>query len=202
MIKVNFNIDDDTQSFDVPENWDEVTVEQFMELVELQMVTKEEVNVNPFNTIIKMVHIMTGIPMDIIEMVPVDQFHLIQDTLLYTKEEVDIEKRDYVEIDGDTYWVKNDFNKLTMGETITIETLVKDAPNENVMNVFDKLLTIFLRKKTKKGNLESFKSSFLDERTEIFKRLPISQVYAIMIFFSDGENGLEVPTKPYLENKK
>ena len=89
-----------------------------------------------------------------------------------------------------------------MGETSTIETLVKDAPNENVMNVFDKLLTIFLRKKTKKGNLESFKSSFLDERTEIFKRLPISQVYAIMIFFSDGENGLEVPTKPYLENQK
>jgi hypothetical protein len=200
MIKVNFNIDDDTQSFDVPENWDEVTVEQFMELVELQKEAKEEVN--PLTTIIKMVHIMTGIPMDIVEMVPVDQFHLIQDTLQYTKEEVNIEKKDYVEIDGDTYWVKNDFNKLTMGETITIETLVKDAPNDNVMNVFDKLLTVFLRKKTKKGNLESFKSSFLDERVEIFRRLPISQVYAIMVFFSDGGNGLEVPTNPYLENQK
>jgi len=199
MIKVNFNIDDDTQSFNVPENWDEVTVEQFMELVELQNNAKEEKN--PLNTVIKMTHIMTGIPMDIIEMVPVDQFHLIQDTLLYTKEEVNIEKSDYVEIDGDTYWVKNDFNKLTMGETITIETLIKDTPNENVMNVFDKLLTVFLRKKTKKGNLESFKSSFLEERVEVFRRLPISQVYAIMVFFSDGGNGLEVPTNHYSENQ-
>lgn len=200
MIKVNFNIDDEVHSFDVPENWDEVTVEQFMGLAELQKEAEEEVN--PLNTIIKMVQIMTTIPMDIIEMIPVDQFHLIQDTLNYTKEEVNIEKRDNVEIDGETYYIKNDFNKLTMGETITIETIIKDAPNGNVMNVFDKLLTIFLRKKTKKGNLETFKSSFMEERVELFRRLPISQVYAIMVFFSDGVNGLGVTTNPYLENQK
>ena len=42
MIKVNFEIDDETQSFNVPEQWDEVTVGQFMELVELQNISKED----------------------------------------------------------------------------------------------------------------------------------------------------------------
>lgn len=192
MIKVNFEIDDDVKSFDVPENWDEVTVQQFMGLVELQEEAKEEVN--PLNTIIKLTHLMTGIPIDIVEMVPVDQFHLIQDTLKYTKEEVDIEKKDSVEIDGDTYYIKNDFNSLTMGETITIETLVKDT--QNVMSIFDKLLCVFLRKKTKKGNLETFKSTFIEDRSEMFRRLPISEVYAIMVFFSSGVNSSEVTTTP------
>ncbi len=192
MIKVNFEIDDDSKSFDVPENWDEVTVEQFMGLVVLQEEAKEEVN--PLNTIIKLTHLMTGIPIDIVEMIPVDQFHLIQDTLKYTKDEVDIEKKDSVTIDGDTYFIKNDFNSLTMGETITIETLVKDT--QNVMSIFDKLLCVFLRKKTKKGNLETFKSTFIEERSEMFRRLPISEVYAIMVFFSSGVNSSEVTTTP------
>jgi hypothetical protein len=198
MIKVNFNIDDDTQSFDVPENWDDVTVQQFMNLVDLQERAKE--TNNPFQTTLELTHLMTNIPMDVIEMIPVEQFHLIQNTLEYTKEEVDIKQKDCVTIDGDEYYVKNDFNSLTMGETITIETLVKDT--SNVMSIFDKLLCVFLRKKTKKGNLETFKSSFIEDRSEMFKRLSISDVYAIMVFFSSGENTLGVPTSPSLVNQK
>jgi hypothetical protein len=198
MIKVNFNIDDEVKSFDIPENWDEVTVQQFMDLVELQERVKEYTNF--MTTTMEVVNIMTKIPMDIIEMVPVEQFHLIQDTLEYTKSEVDMKQKDSVEIDGDTYYVKNEFNNLTMGETITIETLLKDKGN--VMSIFDKLLCIFLRKKTEKGNLETFKSSFIEERSEIFKRLSVSDVYSIMIFFSGGVNLSEGPTSPSLENQK
>lgn len=199
MIKVNFEIDDETQSFDVPEQWDEVTVGQFMELVELQVSSKEEKN--PFNTVMRMTTILTGIPLEIIEMVPVEQFHLIQDTLKYSKEDVNIEKRESVTIGDEEFYIKNDFNSLTMGETITIETLVKDA-GDNIMRVFDKMLCVFLRKKTKKGNLESFKSVFIEERSEMFRGLSIESVYAIMIFFSDGVTTSEGTTKTSLETKK
>jgi hypothetical protein len=189
MVKVNFEIDDKTEEFSVPESWSEVTVNQFMAIVKLQE-GMEELNI--LQKTIKMVCILTKIPEEYVEMIPIEQFYKIRDILEYTNDEVDTKACESITIDGEEYFIKNDFNQLTMGETITIETLMSNS--DNVVSVFDELLCVFLRKKKDNGKLEAFKSTFLQERKEIFGKAPISQMYSVLVFFSAGESSLGANT--------
>jgi hypothetical protein len=189
MVKVNFEIDDEVKEFSVPESWSEVTVSQFMEIVKIQE-SMEELNI--LQKTIRMVVILTGIPEEYVEMIPIEQFYKIRDILEYTNEEVDTKACESITLDGETYFIKNEFNQLTMGETITIETLMDGS--KNVIEVFDKLLCVFLRKKKENGKLEAFKSTFIEERAEIFGKAPISDMYSVLVFFSGGGSSLEAST--------
>lgn len=189
MIKVNFEIDDEVKEFSVPESWSEVTVAQFMEIVKIQE-SMEELNI--LQKTIRMVVILTGIPEDYVEMIPIEQFYKIKDILEYTNAEVDTTPCESITLEGETYFIKNEFNQLTMGETITIETLMEGS--KNVIEVFDKLLCVFLRKKKENGKLEAFKSTFIEERKEIFGKAPISEMYSVLVFFSGGGSSLEANT--------
>ena len=190
MVKINFEIDDEAKEFSVPESWSEVSVSQFMEIVKLQE-GMEELNI--LQKTIKMVCILTNIPEEYVEMIPIEQFYKIRDLLEYTNEEVDSSPCESITIDGEEYFIKNEFNQLTMGETITIETLMEGS--KNVVSVFDELLCVFLRKKKENGKLEAFKSTFLQERKEIFGKAPISDMYSVLVFFSAGESSLGANTQ-------
>jgi hypothetical protein len=100
----------------------------------------------------------------------------------------------------DKYYLKKDFSQLTMGEVISIDTIMAEA-NGNIYKVMDKLLCIFLRKKKENGNLETFKPEFMERRWG-FRDIKISKVFNLFSFFLTGNNILQNNTNPSLENQK
>jgi len=195
MVKLNLEIDGENKTYDIPTQWDDVTVDKFIEIVKLN----EKKDINDLEKVMELMNILTTIPKDDVELLPVESFMEIQNNFSFVKTDVDKKMKDSIVIDGEEYFVKNDFNDLTMGESITIETLLKEA--DNPMYILDKMLCLFLRKKKENGKLESFKTTFLTDRIDIFRNAPITEVYNNLIFFSNGVDILENNMKDFLVEK-
>jgi hypothetical protein len=195
MIKLNLEIDGEEKVYDIPTNWEDVTVKTFIEIVKLD----EKKDINDLNKVMKLMEILTNIPNDDVELLPVESFMEIQKCFSFVKTDVEKKMKDSIVINGEEYWVKNNFNDLTMGESITIETLLQEV--KNPVYILDKLLCLFLRKKKENGKLESFKTTFLTDRIDIFRNAPITDVYNNLIFFSSGGNILKNDMKVSLVKK-
>ena len=194
MIKLNLEIDGEEKVYDIPTNWDDITVGKFIEIVKLN-----EINYKwDLNKIMEMMGILTTIPKDDVELLPVESFMEIQDKFSFLKTDVDKKMKNSIVINNEEYFVKNDFNDLTLGESITIETLIKQV--DNPVYILDQFLCLLLRRK-KNGKLESFKTTFLTDRIDLFRKIPITDVYQNIIFFLSGEHTYKNNMKVFLENQ-
>lgn len=181
MVKIILNVDGEDREFKIPEKWGEVKVKQASKLFNLDREGKNQLELT-----ISVVSILTDMDEELIYMMTQEQFIELVDVVKFTNEEVKGELKDFVTIDGVDYYLKKDFEKLNMGEIISIDTLINQS-NGNLPNVMSKMLCIFLRKKTNEGELETFRNSFMD-REDMFNELYITDVNDIFLFFFAGKN--------------
>lgn len=181
MTNLNLIIDDEELNFKIPDNWNDVTVGQYQEIIKI-----DKTNLTDIEILTKLLNTLTNIDEELIYQLPISEFNKIVTILEFTKDEIKITPKDFIIINGEEYWLKKDFESLTLGETISIEAIIKD---KNIEEEIDKLLCVFLRKKKENGKLESFKNEFM-ERVELFKTIPISDIHNILVFFSNGRTSL------------
>ena len=143
---------------------------------------------------------LTGVKQDIIEMMDIEDFKMLLGKLQFMQEEVKRAEDETIIINGEEYFLYTDFSKYTTGEIITIELLLEQGGN-NVIGVMSELLCVFLRKKTAKGKIEKFKTSFMERQWD-FNKLPISKIYHIFNFFLDGKNSSINNIKDYMPNQE
>lgn len=192
MKKVTIEIDDEVKEYNLPSNWDEITLDEFIRLFSI-----DRTDLNPLEMSVKTIEILVGIDEEILLMMKSSDFELLATELSFTTQDVTPVNVEFITLNGEEYWIKKDYNQLTMGEIISIETILESADN-NIFKVMDKLLCIFLRKKKENGKLETFKGEFM-ERATLFRKTPVSQIYNIFNFFLLGGNLLEVNTKDFSE---
>lgn len=180
-INLEIEIDGDVKEFVIPQSWNEVSVGQTTKLALLQ-----RDGVNNLELMVKILSILAKMDEDIVYMMQQEDFVKVIEAINFTNQEIKGELKDCVNIEGEDYYLKKDFDKLTMGEIISIETIIKQH-NNNVQLALPQLLCIFLRKKKENGNLESFKNSFM-QRQELFEGLTITDVNDIFVFFLDGRS--------------
>ena len=195
MVKLNLEIDDEVREFNIPENWDEVTIEQFINLFSFERQGMTELNIAT-----RTINVFTGIDEDLLLMMNYNDFQQIIGVLQFTNKDMAPQVVDYVELNGEKYYLRKDFDKFTMGEIISIETILSSSEN-NILKVMDKLLCIFLRKKKENGKFEPFKGEMMD-RVELFRTAPVSKIHHIFNFFLDGGTLSTSNMKDFLENQK
>ena len=181
MVKIILNVDGEDREFNIPEKWEEVKVGQASKLFNLDREGK-----NTLELTISVVSILSDMDEELIYMMSQEQFMELVEVIKFTNEEVKGELKDFVTIDGDDYYLKKDFEKLTMGEIISIDTLINQS-NGNLPNVMSKMLCILLRKKNTEGELETFRNSFMD-REAMFNELYITDVNDVFLFFFGGND--------------
>ena len=195
MIKVNVEVDGEVKEFNLPENWSEVSVDNFCRIWEFD---KNDMTTIEFAT--RIVSSFTDMDESLIMAMNYEDFQKIVGILDFTQTEFVPDKDvDNIELGDETYFMKKDFNQLTMGEVISIETIMGDA-NGNIYKVMDMLLCIFLRQKKENGNLETFQPHFMERRWK-FRHIPISKVFTLFSFFLTGKNILGNNTNPSLEKQ-
>lgn len=197
MIKLNLDIEEleKKEQFEIPDSWDDVTVEQFANIFALN---KKELT--DIEKSVEIISILSGIEKDYIYMMSPDEFKKIGEVIEFTNKDVEGNQVDSITVDDCVYYLKSDFDNLTMGEVISLELLLKESGGQ-MLSMMPELLCIFLRKKKDNGKLEAFKKSFM-ERSEIFKKISITDVNNIFLFFSDGENLSTSNMKESLESRK
>jgi hypothetical protein len=194
MINIQLELDGELMDFNMPTSWSEITIETAGKIYSINVEGKTKIESS-----VEIISILTGIETDYLYMLTPQQFGEIVEATKFTNEEIKGELVDSIVIGEEEYFLKKDFSQLTMGEVISIETILKQFDN-NYMAALPQLLCIFLRKKKENGALESFKNSFM-ERANIFKNIIITDVNNLLIFFSGGNNTLVSNMKDYLEEE-
>lgn len=194
MIEVKIETDEEELLYQFPENWDEVTVKQFCDVFRNNY---DEHN-NFYGSVLLM-SALTGVDKEIIEMMDVDDFKMLLEKLKFMQKDVVKSEDESIIINDEEYFLYNDFFKYTTGEIITIEILLEQAEN-NVIRIMPELLCVFLRKKNAKGNIEKFKTSYMNRKYD-FEKLPISKIYHIFNFFLGGRNTFINNTKDSIPNQ-
>lgn len=200
MVKVSIDYNGTKIEKELPESWKEVTVGQLMDISNIDMSDCEVMG----EQLVKIVAYLMNVDEEVIDDIPVKQFTEITEVIKFIAQNVLPEEfADYVEIDGEKYYLRKNFNDIRTRETIMISTLTLDKEGNNIppLQVLDKLLCFFLLKKDEDGNLEKFHKSFI-ERAQQFRNLPVEDVVGVVTFFFDGKKRSGRNTKKSLEAPK
>jgi hypothetical protein len=196
MITLNVELEEETKEYFIPENWQEIKVSQFGAIIEAQ----DTDNLSGIEKAIKVMKAVTDIEEDIIYQLAIDDFNKIVDVLSFTNTPIEPENKESIIVDGEEYFLKKDFDKLLLGEIISIE-LIMEKTQGNIFKSIEELLCIFLRKKKENGKLEPFKSDMM-LRANKFKEISITDIYQLMLFFLNSADTSKNNTKDSLEEIK
>jgi len=193
MIEVKIEAEDKSHVYSFPENWDEVTVKQFVRLYQ-----SNNPNNNELMGAVTLISAISNIPEGLLMQMDINDFKNLSTKANFIAQEVERTDVDYIELEGDRYYLYTEFNKLTTGEVITIETILEGSQYD-IYKVMGDLLCLFLRKKDEQGKFEKF-STDMFKRKEMFMNVPISNIYHVFGFFLDGRNSSQSNMKDYTKN--
>lgn len=191
MITVNIELEEERKSYDFPTSWDEVSVEKFMKIY-----TSSDTKYEGIMGSVKVLSAISGIDEEILMMMDINDFKNLADQLAFVNQDVPKHEVEYLELDGDKYYLYSDFNKFTTGEIITIELLLEQGGG-NVFPVMLELLCVFLRRKKEDGTFEKYNTNFMS-RKDLFKDVPISKIFHIFAFFLTINNSSNKNIVDYL----
>jgi len=202
------NLKIENKEFLFPSGWDEVTLKNYIDILN----SAEDKNSSSIEVFIKTLSLLCNNPefSKIAININVDDFKKIQDSFKWMNVEPKTSKVPVTsfKIDDEEWTIKKDFTKLTVGESISIETMLKDK------QAFDLTPTeiafgVLFRRILPDGNIEPFNPDninlIINEKS---KFIMITDVYDIISFFLLGEkkpsnNSVEFSTsKIKMKNKK
>jgi hypothetical protein len=161
----------------LPDSWNDVTINQFIELSQLE---------NNSNHSLMVASILSDTDSEEIKKYDTDSFNRIINHLAWTNQlPTESNWKPILEIDGDKYGFINKLSQLTLGEWVDVEHYLEDY-NNNV----HKVLAIFYRPLITAINdnyrlIDEYDSNSMEIRAELFKeKVNIGDVYGSMVFFS------------------
>jgi len=162
----------------IPTKWSDVTLKEFIELSAL--------DIDSFDSHIDYYVKMLGIfgndnISDILEFVKLsDITDIVNQMSFMNTPPKEIDKKE-VTIDGEVFKLIENMNEITVGEYVSIETLIEQG-NLNSVSSIPAILSVILKPVN-----EVFNSSIVNERMELFKnKLSIEDVLGMSVFFSTG----------------
>ena len=162
----------------IPTSWNDVTLREFIELSSLDF--------ESYKTPVEYyIHVLRVFGNDNIENIfdyikAVDLNSIIGQMSFMNEEPSKLDNKS-VEIDGEMYFLSDNLNELTVGEYVSIESLIEQGGQSSVDSI-PTVLSVLLRPKN-----EVFDSANCVKRAELFKdALSIEQVLGMSVFFSSG----------------
>jgi hypothetical protein len=195
-MEVRIIIDGERKVINTPEKWSDVKLKHWMKLNEINKKEWELALIRDINIVAAILNIAP----EEVEMLDTDTYNILMDSLSFLlKEPEDEPLNDFIEIKGEKWWIKKDFDKITLGERITIDTLLME---NTIEERFSTLLTLFLKKKLDNGEFETWRTTHKERAILFEEEVNFMDVKNIMIFFSDGINSSSENMKESLVKKK
>jgi len=179
---INLTIED--QSFVLAESWSEITFSQYITIINI---TKDE-HLNETLKAVKIISYISDKPEACEKSllnISREDFESLAEHFEWTnrKIEEDSVKKEFLEIDGKQYKIKSDYNKLTLGEMISVETLIEHNKN---MDPFEIIFGILLREVVDGKEKEFNEDDFFYVISKLQDKVMLLDVYNCISFFLSG----------------
>lgn len=181
-MKIKLEIEDKEKEYNLVVNWDEVTVGQYAEIIK----TQQQKDLTEIQLSVKLVSILSGMHEDTIYSMDMEQLSSILQHIKFLNEPLQTKEVEYIEIEGEKYYLKKEFEKLSVGEMISLQVIEEQMRKEDVNNLYaylPKFLCIFLRKE---DEMDKFQNHFMG-RENMFSNVKIVDVNDVFAFFLAGE---------------
>ena len=161
-MKVNINRKGKKESYTIIDSWDDVTLENWMKILEAQG--------NRHKEDVETLKALSDIPETILkELDLVDVVEILKSLTDLQKVPTTRSVRRIYKIDGVKYGFHPNLEKMTLGEWIDCETLIGKGLSGNMHYLMAILFRPILKHEGKKYNIEAYSESELEIRAEIFK---------------------------------
>lgn len=194
------------EDYKLPESWSEVTVETYEKIQAHSSFLSEYKSQLEF--VIELFGILLGIDALILKSMTKESFEILTKEIEWLNDDIPLKRQESFEIDGEKFVPVKDLKKLTTGDMISIEVLIADS-NQN--ELLGNLLPILIRR-AKKVSKKSGKVKYVpakfdadeyEDLKELFKKnLSIEDVLYLKDFFFDGEKQSSIITKAISEKEK
>ena len=163
----------------IPTSWNDVTLREFIELSSLDFESYK----SPVEYYIHVLRVFGNDDVEnIFDYIKAVDLNSIIGQMSFMNEEPSKLDNKSVEINGEMYFLSDNLNELTVGEYVSIESLIEQGGQSSVDSI-PTVLSVLLRPKN-----EVFNSANCVKRAELFKdALSIEQVLGMSVFFSSGE---------------
>lgn len=159
-----------------PNNWNDVTVAQFVELYSLQQddfKTEDEYNIH-------LLSILTDTSIEELEELSIDEYEELLGNILFIKQLPIKQPQIVITTEAGKLYLKDQFNTLTIGEFIDLENLFTQSYIKNLPTI----LAILYRQKDIKNSLlflDTYEpyGDWIFHRAPLFYDLSINQVYGV-----------------------
>lgn len=155
--------------FTIPESWDEVKLETF---IQLQKLYKDDIKPS-YQDIIS---VLSKISIEEINNYPAIVIGKVAEKLQFLSTDITDKVDNKIEIDGELYIINNE-EQLKFGEYVDVQTVL-DGDRDNLPAI----LAIICRKQGEVYN-DDFIAKELNKRIEMFNKQPITKIYPIITFF-------------------
>lgn len=183
MIEIRF----ENKTFTLPVDWDEVTFKQFIGIITVQ---QDELN-SELEMFVKVLTSLSGDKelADYLNKMSMEDFNNLKEYFSWLSEEFDSNKyksdKKFFEIDGEKWKLKDNFNKLSVGEMVSLEIMIKD--NKLDLNPYEIAFGILFRRVDENGNELPFNA---DDMINIIlkhsEKIYVTDVISQLDFFLDG----------------
>ncbi len=162
----------------IPTSWEDVTLGEFIELSKLDMADFE----SPVDYYIQMLTLLGNQDIeDIKEFLKLTDLTAIISEMVFINEAPKELDNKEVTIDGQVYKLIPNLNNITLGEYVSIESLI-ERDKLNSISSIPAILSVILRPEG-----EEFNSDIVEDRMRLFKeKLSIEDVLGMSLFFSLG----------------
>lgn len=177
MQKFEITLKGQTNTYEIPTNWLDVSVGTFVNVYKLQKTFTEDDS--HLANLIKMFSLLMGVDEEVLRAMDAKTFGLLRDKISFLYDSADLAKvvtTDTIRFEDKTLYVNHKFDELTVEDIIRIEGITKN--NNDLVDAMIPLLSYLIREKDENGKLVK---SNVD-----MSNIRVVDVYSLILGFSNG----------------
>ncbi len=189
-MKINIKKKGKTKRFKLISSWEEVTLENWLKLIDFQKGTKSK---EAEETIAA----LSTIPKDLIKQLELKDVAVIMSKLSELQAKQDSSLKRVIEVEGKRYGFHPNLSEITLGEFADLETMIKNDIEKNMPEVMAILYRPIFDEENDVYTIEAYDGD-ISIRAEQMKKMSAEQVQSALLFFYNLGKELSMTLPLYL----
>lgn len=179
------NLEIEGKEFQLASDWSEITFGQYIDIININ----KDKGLNDLAKAVRIVAHISDKPEEcenFLLQLSKEDFEAIAKHFDWTNKEITevASEKETLEIEGKTYKIKKDYNRLTLGEMISVEELISHNKN---LDAFEVAFGVLLREVDENGNEKGFDGdAFNYIVTKLQSKVMLLDIYNYITFFLRG----------------
>tara|TARA_R100001369_G_scaffold42365_1_gene68571 strand:+ start:13 stop:612 length:600 start_codon:yes stop_codon:yes gene_type:complete len=174
-MKVKIKKEGKVESFNLINNWKDVTLETWLKLIDFAEGTKTE-------EATETIAALSDIPKQLVKELALSDVAVIMSRIAQLQQEQDTKLKRIIEINDVEYGFHPDLDSITLGEYADIEQFIKNGVDKNLPELMSVLYRPIKLKKNDIYIIEPYDGD-IRMRTEEMKQMSAEQVQSALVFF-------------------